>query len=99
MNGEITIDNNSSAFITPQDDGFRTNVLIGSNLNVVVNEGATVTSCRNTDYDITGNIESDANVTFSGAGTYFCDQSKVLFTGVGSETVVPPVCQACPPLA
>ncbi len=98
VNGEVTIDNNSSAFITPQDDGIRTNVLTGSNLNVVVNEGATLTSCRNTAHDITGNIESDTNVSFSGAGTYYCDQSKVLFTGDGNETVVEPTCQACPPL-
>ena len=88
VNGEVTIDNNS--------DGIGADVDSGSNLNVVVNEGATLTSCKNTDYDITGNIESDTNVAFSGDGTYVCDQSKVLFTGDGNETVVEPTCQPCP---
>lgn len=96
VDGEVIIDNNSSAPIIPQDIGVQVYVASGSNLNVVVNEGATLTSCSNTDYDITGNIESDTNVAFSGDGTYVCDQSKVLFTGDGNETVVTPVCQACP---
>ena len=65
-----------------------------SNLEIDVENGSTLESCGNDDYDIYGQVPASATATFSGDGSYTCDEAKVVFNGGG--TVDEPVCQACP---
>ena len=66
-----------------------------SNLEIDVENGSTLESCGNIVYDISGEVVASATTaTFSGDGSYTCDQAKVVFNGDG--TVDEPVCQACP---
>ena len=66
-----------------------------TNLEIIVETGATLNSCGNGVYDIFGEVPAiyNATATFLGDG-YTCNQTKVVFDGDG--TVVEPTCQACP---
>jgi hypothetical protein len=87
--------NGSNAF---RNSGFYANVYSGAELNidVKVKGGGSFKSCGNGVYDIGANDFSNppvtAKATFSGDGSYTCD--NVYFPNDG--TFVPPVCQACP---
>jgi hypothetical protein len=78
------------------NDGYGMYSFLGANtkLEINVENGSTLESCGNDDYDISGEVVASATATFSGDGSYTCDQAKVVFNGDG--TVVPPNCQACP---
>jgi hypothetical protein len=101
----LTLDPNSKLDIAVESDaslnmdlnapGFYANVYSGAELNIDVKGGGSFKSCGNGVYDIGVNDINDppatAKATFSGDGSYTCD--NVYFPNDG--TVVEPVCQAC----
>jgi len=86
VKGEVTLNSNGFA-------GMYSFLYSNSNLEIDVENGSTLESCGNTQFDIYGQVPANATATFSGTG-YTCS-SKQFFVGVGG-TVVEPVCQACP---
>jgi len=86
VKGEVTLNSNGLA-------GMYSFLYSNSNLEIDVENGSTLESCGNY-IDIYGYVTAFATATFSGDGSYTCDQAKVVFNGDG--TVVPPNCQACP---
>jgi hypothetical protein len=88
VKGEVTFNSNGNGFA-----GMYSFLYSNSNLEIDVENGSTLESCGNTQFDIYGQVPANATATFSGTG-YTCDQAKVVFNG--GFTVVPPNCQACP---
>ena len=87
VKGKVTLNSNGFA-------GMYSFLYSNSNLEIDVENGSTLESCGNIVYDISGEVVASATATFSGDGSYTCDQAtKVVFTGDG--TVVGPVCQPC----
>jgi hypothetical protein len=82
VKGKVTFNSNGLA-------GMYSFLYSNSNLEIDVETGSTLESCGNDDYDIYGYVAGAA--TFSGDGSYTCDQA--VFNGGG--TVVPPNCQDC----
>jgi hypothetical protein len=90
VKGEVTFNSNGGK-------GMNSYLFSDSKLDIAVLNDATLESCGNDDYDINGYVAASATATgaatFSGDGSYICDQTKVVFNGDG--TVVGPVCQPC----
>jgi len=87
VKGKVTLNSNDGYGMYPY-------LFSDSKLDIAVLNDATLESCGNTRRDISGQVVASATATFSGDGSYTCDQAKVVFNGDG--TVVEPVCQACP---
>ena len=75
--------------------GILTNSLANTFVEINVENGSTLETCGNGDYDIYGYVGEGGALTFLGDG-YTCDQDEVVFFD-GDGTVVKPDCQACPP--
>eukprot|EP00986_Skeletonema_menzelii_P015166 scaffold11173_cov99-Skeletonema_menzelii.AAC.3 len=91
VKGEVTLNSNGLV-------GMYLFLEANTKLDIAVLNDATLESCGNIVYDISGVVPASATATFSGTG-YTCDQAKVVFNGDGGGTVgtvVPPNCQACP---
>ena len=92
---DIAVVNGASLNMDLNAPGFYANVYSGAELNVDVKGGGSFKSCGNGVYDIGANDFSNppvtAKATFSGDGSYTCD--NVYFPNDGF--FVPPTCQAC----
>jgi hypothetical protein len=84
VKGKVTLNSNDGYGMYPYLEA-------NTKLEINVENGSTLESCGNTQFDIYGEVAGAA--TFSGTG-YTCS-SKQFFVEVGG-TVVEPVCQACP---
>ena len=82
VKGKVTLNSNDGYGMYPY-------LFSDSKLDIAVLNDATLESCGNTQFDISGQVKAGA-ATFSGTG-YTCSSKQ--FSAVG--TVVPPNCQDC----
>jgi hypothetical protein len=94
VKGNVNI--NSNGLVGLYDSfGMYSFLVANTKLEINVENGSTLESCGNDDYDISvSGFDAPSAATFSGDGSYTCDQAKVVFNG--DVTVDEPVCQACP---
>ena len=88
-NAELIVKGDNT-FNSNNDRGMASNLVANSNLEINVENGATLNSCGNSGDDIYGFVGVGATATFLGTG-YTCSSKQFINGG----TVVEPVCQPC----
>ena len=95
VNAQLIVKGNVN--INSNGDGMFSFLEANTKLEINVENGSTLESCGNTQFDIYGTVDATATATFPGTG-YTCDQAKVVFIGDNGGTVGTvdgPVCQPC----